>query len=1042
MPLFQKDGIWYWSDGNPLDVTSPAALYADINNIQTYLPTLNHSPPAADVVCPREITFTLAGKPGVTINVVEDGGNLDFTLTANTTDKKSADLSGLFFDLTNSKLSTLSVSGDPQITQFVTQAGGVINLTNGVNLNGLKVPAFDVGMEFGLAGIGSDHQNIQTTSFVLSDSAHDLSINDLHPTGETGTVGVRTLSDGQKLAAVAPYAPTATPDTVTTLEDVPTISIPVGNLATDMNSGTILSIDEIGSGAEGPQYGTVTVAPDGKSLIYTPTTLDYEVDGILTGNQDAFQVCVTDNFGGEVTSFVTVNATPVADVPTVVDAIAAPSAGDAATLVRLDVSITSDDFATIDQGSDYIKSLALSLTGNNTNGISVTDSAGLLSNNLITPPANQGRFTDEILVSLPVASTFMDQLSMTGTNAETENTGSPATAAATVSQTITADTETTLEDIPITIPIGNLVSGANMTITEVAPGPLGPKYGTVAIAPDGKNLIYTPTTLDYEVGGVLTGDRDVFQVHSSDGAGNNAVTLLTVNATPVADTPTVSLSVGAGTSATDTLITVTVDSGDFGTPQQGSDYIQSLLLNLTGNETAGVTLSDSLGLLNPVTDIITTTGDPSTFTDVIDVSAPTSLIGQNFDVSDVLGVTAVNAETEGTGSPATASSSVSQPIQIDFGHNSQTQDFQAMNQSIWGTGNAFTTDLHKFLGLGTTGGAPISFGKKVGGTVIGFGLSASATLSLKAGFQVDLHVDSGDLNADLPFNITFDSIDNKTTNTLVIDPTETPLSGGQISSTGPNGMLEIDFILDAMAKYFAKATAFGTTVADPHGTFPFDFKTTLVKLDTGHLSTSVPIPPGDPIATLDFNWPQLNTTPTGNGPGTASSSGTSNPIASFNIDLVALALAALGINPDPLNFSVSGLDVDLLSLSAGFNVNTQQQLNLSALGLTPALTLEDGTVEPLTFGTPLTIPNASSHDTNHDGMIGLSLTLTPDASLKNVTSIGGALDFGLTIGKFGFEGIDGAVFDQTVNIPIGSVPVYQNTFAVNFQPQTEHVNVA
>jgi hypothetical protein len=541
--------------------------------------------------------------------------------------------------LTNSKLSTLSVSG-PQITQFVTGAGSIINLKNGVNLNGLHVPAFDVGMEFGLAGIGSNHQNIQSETFVLSDAANDLSLNDLHPAGETGIVGVRTLSVGQKLAAVAPYAPTATPDTVTTLEDVPTIAIPVSALATDNNSGAILTIHAIGSGDQGPQYGTVTVAADGKSLIYTPTTLDYEVDGILTGNKDAFQVCVTDNFGGQVTSFVTVNATPVADPPKVADNIAAPHAGDAATLVRFSVTVTSDDFATITQGSDYIKSLAVSLTGTGTSGITITDSLGLLSGGLINAPANPGTFTDEIDVSLPAGSTFSDTLSFTGTNAETENTGSPPTAATTISQTITADTETTLEDTPITIPISHLVSGPNMAITQVAPGSLGPRYGNVTIAANGQSLTYTPTTLDGVVSGSPTGNQDVFQVYSSDGAGNNAVTLVTVKATPVADTPTVNVQVltpHAGDPINEVRLLVTSQSGDFGTVNAGSDFIQSIGLNLTG--TPATSISDSLGLLSGNT--ITASSNTGYFQDQVDLLMPV-----NTTLSDSLAITATAAETD------------------------------------------------------------------------------------------------------------------------------------------------------------------------------------------------------------------------------------------------------------------------------------------------------------------------------------------------------------------------------------------------------------
>jgi VCBS repeat-containing protein len=328
------------------------------------------------VVDPRSITFTLAGKPGVTVNVVEDKGNLDFTLT--TTLK--ADLSGLFFDFTNSKLSSLTAAG-PLITQFVAKADGVSNLANGVNLNGQKVPNFDVGMEFGLAGIGSKNQNIQSESFVLSDTAHNLSIDDLHPTGKTGTVGVRDLGSGQKLEAVAPYAPTATttaatPYQVTTLEETP-ITIQASSLATDLNSGAVLKVDKIGTGAQGPQYGTVQINNDG-SLTYTPTTLDYKVNGILTGNQDAFQVGVKDNFGGTVTSFVTVHATPVADAPAVKVQVLTPHDGDPVTEVRLLVTAQSGDFGTVNAGSDFIQSIALGGTAA-TDATQITDSLGLLS---------------------------------------------------------------------------------------------------------------------------------------------------------------------------------------------------------------------------------------------------------------------------------------------------------------------------------------------------------------------------------------------------------------------------------------------------------------------------------------------------------------------------------------------------------------------------------------------------------------------------------------------------------------------------------------
>ena len=87
MPLFKKSEDindldytwWYWSSSpinDPNTVTKPAALYS----ATTGLP-ITSLPPTSDVIAPRSITFALSRfSPGVTITVVEDDGNLDFTL--------------------------------------------------------------------------------------------------------------------------------------------------------------------------------------------------------------------------------------------------------------------------------------------------------------------------------------------------------------------------------------------------------------------------------------------------------------------------------------------------------------------------------------------------------------------------------------------------------------------------------------------------------------------------------------------------------------------------------------------------------------------------------------------------------------------------------------------------------------------------------------------------------------------------------------------------------------------------------------------------
>jgi hypothetical protein len=416
VPLFEKKDLvhnldfWYWApDNNPNDTTSPAALYAFSVPSNPLISSLLHSPATSDVVDPRSITFTLPGSPGVTVHVVEDNGNLDFTLTT----PDVGDLSGLSFDFTNSKLSTLSVTASNPIA--LTHAGGVVNLTFGVNGS----PISD--------GFLPVTQNIQSESFILSDKAHNLSINDLHPTGETGTVGVTTNFDEGTLSAVAPYAPMAKPATVTTPEDQ-SITIPVSALATDLNKGAVLTIDQIGTGVEGAQYGTVKIIDHGAALLYTPTTLDHLVDGVLTNNQDAFQVGVHDSLGGEVTSFVTVNATPVADVPAVnVTVDTQHAATDPINEVRLLITSQTGDHGTVNQGSDYLSDLLLNLTGD-TGATILGDTDHLVAPNTpidSTHPidlatSNLDTFSDEIDLSMPAGTTLNDNLKVTATAAETE----------------------------------------------------------------------------------------------------------------------------------------------------------------------------------------------------------------------------------------------------------------------------------------------------------------------------------------------------------------------------------------------------------------------------------------------------------------------------------------------------------------------------------------------------------------------------------------------------------------------------------------------
>jgi hypothetical protein len=602
-----------------------------------------------------------------------------------------------------------------------------------------------------------------------------------------------------------------------------------------------------------------------------------------------------------------------------------------------------------------------------------------------------------------------------GAQAGPSRSAEKLTAFAPFPPTANPDAATTDEDVPVKINVlanDTDANGSPLTIDRISQQPT---YGSVTINADG-TLTYTPF-LDAVIDGTpITTDKDTFQYCVHDALGGEDHATVTVTVIPVAESPFISLSAAPGASASVTDITVTATSEDFGTRTQGSDFIQSLQLSLTGNF-LGVTFSDSQGLLDPATNTITTFGQPGTFTDVIHVDTA-ALNGQNFNLDDLLTITAVAAETELP--TATASASKSQPIQIDYSQFSATPDFQAAG-SIWTSGPSFTTDFNTFLGLDK------SFGPKTLGTIVlGEGATLTGSLSLKAGFEADLHIDSGSFTADIPFNVALNATYNKTTDALEIDETDSA-GTGSISTHGPQGKFSLAFILNAMAAASGKIEVAFQTVFSTNTHFTTNKKATLLSFDSGDLSKSVSF---DNIK-VTFAWPNIDTSGTGTG-GTVTSVNTSNPIVDTNIDLLALLLAAFGL---PDIFHIGPLDI--LSLEAGLSASLKQQFDLSVLGLTPTL-LVGTTQTPEPVDKP--IANVSSLGLNNDGSVPISLMLTPtDPTLQNITSLAGNLHFDVTVLKL--DDLP-AVFDAPINIPLGSVPLFNPPpFPVAFQPQTEHFNV-
>ncbi|HYC94300.1 MAG TPA: Ig-like domain-containing protein [Sphingomicrobium sp.] len=311
--------------------------------------------------CPRQIVFTLPGAPGVQITATEVGGNIEFVVDVLDTAGSTGDLRALFFHLNEDELAGLTItSSEPLLKEWRTGDDSILDLGDGANLSGKVKSGFDVGLEWGTPG-GKKDDITFPVEFTLSNSTGDLTLDDLGgmlfgakldsvggPGGPRGSTA--------KLTTIAPFAPDAIDDVVNMFEDgasglndpskSPT-AVQIFVLANDTDGDTPQSqfiIDDI---PEGPLHGTVTIAPDGKSIYYTPD-LDYS-------GTDSFWYCMSDGNGGQDSALVTINIAAVADDPVITISVASISE----TEHQITVTATQDDA----DGSEDIASLDWTAVG-------------------------------------------------------------------------------------------------------------------------------------------------------------------------------------------------------------------------------------------------------------------------------------------------------------------------------------------------------------------------------------------------------------------------------------------------------------------------------------------------------------------------------------------------------------------------------------------------------------------------------------------------------------------------------------------------------
>ena len=337
--------------------------------------------------CDRSITFNIFnkhGKPVLEITATEVNGSIVFEVEVVGRGHK-ADLRALFFNLNDdSKMAGLSVlNTDSTVSDF--QTGDLIDMGNGANLQGVASP-FDVGLEFGTAGVGKDV--IGSSVFTLSNTANNLTLDDIAHV-QFGTK-IDGISGPSKSVWVAPAAPDAQDDSYNIFEDGQAgldspsktsdgVIFQVLDNDTDADGDT-LTITEV----SGALHGTLEIVDGddadllpGDAVLYTPF-LDYS-------GADSFTYCISDNNGGQDSAEVTVSVEAVADVPLLSYEVAA---GANVNEIIVTVTATQNDA----DGSEFIDRIDLS-------GLP----SGVTATPLSADPIGQpGQVVQQFLITVPL----------------------------------------------------------------------------------------------------------------------------------------------------------------------------------------------------------------------------------------------------------------------------------------------------------------------------------------------------------------------------------------------------------------------------------------------------------------------------------------------------------------------------------------------------------------------------------------------------------------------------------------------------------------
>lgn len=552
--------------------------------------------------------------------------------------------------------------------------------------------------------------------------------------------------------------------------------------------------------------------------------------------------------------------------------------------------------------------------------------------------------------------------------------------------------------------------GDVLTITQVSE----PLHGTVEIVDGddadtlpGDALLYTPDA-DYS-------GEESFTYCISDNNGGTDFATVSLNVTAVADVPDLAYEILAGESVNQVIVRVTATQSDL----DGSEFIDRIELS---GIPGGVSV-DTL-LYNP-------SDEPDQIVKDFLLTLP---MGEDTDFN--LGITAVSKE-ESNGDEE--SSFQSAHIAMEYTFNDLDRTFEAMNQSIWSSGDQFTYTNNKFLGINT------SWDSDNGGL---FWLDTSG--HLKAGLESVLTFEGGEIDASVPYNIDVETHYNKSTDVLVIS-SDAWMNGGSFMTEGPEGSYDLDllFDIDVAAKAGINvADIINETLLDEHIDRTYDID--LLQIDTGDIDFSVEDPFGAGFS-LDLAWPMIETSAGYTGSTMLTASGESNNFLQANLDVDDFVFFMLKL-PNPLHFDadigIAGIDADILDLDIFAGMNFYQEFALSVNGLPGTITYENGMSESFIFGNDMVLTDASDYDTDGDGLIEFALSLDLSATLNNDTDLGFNVGYDfdvleahawydVSILGIGYSDSfdEGPLYTSQANPTVTTVGVYDQTFALDFASQ-------